>query len=83
MFETKQLRIFKTIVEVGSFTRAGEALGLSQPSISQHVRALEEAAGVPLLVRVGKGTRPTPAGDVGKKKPGRTEGSCRVNRPEA
>ena len=64
MFETKQLRIFKTIVEVGSFTRAGEALGLSQPSISQHVRALEEAAGVPLLVRVGKSTRPTPAGDV-------------------
>ncbi len=64
MFETKQLKIFKTIVEVGSFTGAGEALGLSQPAISQHVRALEETAGVPLLVRVGKVTRPTPAGDV-------------------
>ena len=64
MFETKQLRIFKTIVDVGSFTGAGEALGLSQPAISQQVRALEEAAGVPLLVRVGKLTRPTPAGDV-------------------
>ncbi len=64
MFETKQLKIFKTIVEVGSFTGAGETLGLSQPAISQHVRALEEAAGVPLLVRVGKSTRPTPAGDV-------------------
>ena len=64
MFETKQLKTFKTIVEVGSFTGAGEALGLSQPAISQHVRALEEATGVPLLVRVGKITRPTPAGDV-------------------
>jgi DNA-binding transcriptional LysR family regulator len=64
VFETKQLKIFKTIVEVGSFTKAGEALGLSQPSISQHIRALEENAGVPLLVRVGKSARPTPAGDV-------------------
>lgn len=64
VFETKQLRIFKTIVEVGSFTGAGEALGLSQPAISQQVRALEEAAGVQLLVRVGKTTRATPAGDV-------------------
>ena len=64
VFETKQLRIFKAIVEVGSFTGAGEALGLSQPAISQHVRALEESAGVPLLVRVGKSTRPTPAGEV-------------------
>ena len=43
---------------------AGEALGLSQPAISQNVRALEEAAGVPLLFRVGKTTRPTPAGEM-------------------
>jgi DNA-binding transcriptional LysR family regulator len=64
VLEIKQLNIFKTIVEVGSFTGAGEVLGLSQPAISQHVRALEESAGVPLLVRIGKVTRPTPAGDV-------------------
>jgi DNA-binding transcriptional LysR family regulator len=64
VIETKQLKIFKTIVDVGSFTGAGEVLGLSQPAISQHVRALEEAAGVPLLVRIGKVTRSTPAGDV-------------------
>lgn len=63
MFETKQLRIFKTIVDVGSFTRAGEQLGLSQPAISQQVRALEDALGVTLLVRLGKTTRPTPAGE--------------------
>ena len=62
--ETRQLLIFKTIVEVGSFTRAGVRLGLSQSAISQHVRALEEAAGLPLLVRLGKSARPTPAGEV-------------------
>jgi LysR family transcriptional regulator, low CO2-responsive transcriptional regulator len=64
MLETKQLRIFKTIVEVGSFTGAGEHLDLSQPAISQQMRALEEQIGVPLLVRSGRNTRPTPAGEV-------------------
>ena len=64
MLETKQLRIFKTIVEVGSFTGAGEHLDLSQPAISQQMRALEEQVGVTLLVRTGRSTRPTPAGEV-------------------
>jgi molybdate transport repressor ModE-like protein len=64
MLETKQLRIFKTIVEVGSFTRAAEHLGLSQSAVSQQVRALEDAVGVPLLSRAGRGTRPTPAGEM-------------------
>src|SRR5213594_27134 len=64
MLETKQLRIFKTVVEVGGFTRAGQRLNLSQPAISQHVRALEKELGVPLLLRVGKATRLTPAGEV-------------------
>jgi DNA-binding transcriptional LysR family regulator len=64
MVETKQLRIFRTIVEVGSFTGAGEQLGISQPAISQQIRSLEEELGVQLLVRVGKTTRPTPAGEI-------------------
>lgn len=64
MVETKQLRIFRTIVEVGSFTGAGEHLGISQPAISQQIRALEDELGVQLLVRLGKTTRPTPAGEI-------------------
>jgi DNA-binding transcriptional LysR family regulator len=64
MIETKQLQIFKTIVDVGSFTGAGEQLGISQSAISQQVRALEEELGVPLLVRLGRSTRMTPAGEV-------------------
>lgn len=64
MLETKQLRIFKTVVEVGGFTRASQRLNLSQPAVSQHVRALEKELGVPLLPRVGKATRLTPAGEV-------------------
>ena len=64
MLETKQLLIFRTIVEVGSFTRAGVRLGLSQPAISQQIQALERRAGVPLLLRLGRSARPTPAGEV-------------------
>jgi LysR family transcriptional regulator for metE and metH len=64
MIETKQLRILKTIIEVGSFTGAGEQLGLSQPAISQQIRALEEQLGVAVLLRSGKAMRATPAGEV-------------------
>src|SRR5207237_788333 len=60
MLETRPLLIFKTIVDVGSFTRAGVRLGLSQPAISQHIRALEREVGAPLLVRLGKSAKPTP-----------------------
>jgi LysR family transcriptional regulator for metE and metH len=64
MIETKQLRIFSTIVEVGSFTGAGERLGVSQSAISQQIQALEEDLGVPLLLRTGKSLQITPAGDL-------------------
>jgi len=64
MIETKQMQIFKTIVDVGSFTGAGEQLGISQSAISQQIRGLEEELGVALLVRLGRSTRMTPAGEV-------------------
>jgi DNA-binding transcriptional LysR family regulator len=64
MLDAKQLRMFKAIVDAGSITAAAEQLELSQPAISQQLRALEESLGVSLLVRVGKGTRPTPAGEL-------------------
>jgi DNA-binding transcriptional LysR family regulator len=64
MIETKQLRIFKAVLDTGSFTGAGELLGLSQPAISQQIRTLEEQLGVAVLLRSGKTPRATPAGEV-------------------
>ena len=64
MIELKQLKIFRTIVEVGSFTGAGERLGVSQSAISQQVRALEEELGVPLLLRTAKSLQVTPSGEM-------------------
>ena len=49
-FDLVLLRTFLAVVHGLSFTRAAEQLGLSQPTVSQHVRRLEESAGR-LLVR--------------------------------
>lgn len=58
-----QLRCFLSVFEHGSFTAAAEALGYSQPSISEQVRALERSYGVELFTRVGRGVVPTSAGE--------------------
>ncbi|MGH7789163.1 MAG: LysR family transcriptional regulator, partial [Candidatus Binatia bacterium] len=62
--DAKLLRTFVTIVDLKSFTRAGRRLGLSQSAISQQIGAQERVLGVKLLVRAGKGVRPTPAGEI-------------------
>jgi DNA-binding transcriptional LysR family regulator len=59
---TRRLEAFLAVVEHGGFTRAAERLGVSQPTVSQLVRALENGVGAPLLVRGHAPLRPTPAG---------------------
>ena len=56
------LRTLAEIARRSSFSRAAEALGLSQPAVSLHVRHLERALATPLLERVGKRAVPTEAG---------------------
>ena len=58
------VRTLQAIARSGSFSRAGETLHLSQPAISHHVRHLERAVGVPLLIRRGRRASPTEAGAV-------------------
>src|SRR5499425_2731265 len=48
------LRTLHEIIRLQSFSRAAEALRLSQPAVSLHIRQLEEALGLPLLERVGR-----------------------------
>lgn len=57
-----QLRIFCTIVEEGSFRQAADRLFLSQPSVSQHVAALESSFEVRLFERKGRTISLTPEG---------------------
>ncbi|WP_198032474.1 LysR family transcriptional regulator [Aerolutibacter daejeonensis] len=62
MYEPGLLRAFVAVVEHGSFTRAAQVLHLTQSTVSQQVRRLEEDVGQPLLEREG-GVRPTAAGE--------------------
>lgn len=60
----RALRYLLAIAETGSFTRAAEVLYVSQPSLSQQIKQLEDLLGVQLLDRSGRATRLTPAGEV-------------------
>lgn len=61
MLQPQWLRSFTTLVELGSFTRAADRLGLTQAAVSQHVRHLETRLG-PLLIRRPRQLELTPAG---------------------
>src|SRR5213592_770422 len=49
--DLRRLEVFAKVAELGSFSRAADALSLTQPTVSEHVRALEDELGVPLLDR--------------------------------
>jgi len=63
-FTFRQLEIFRAVVVAGSITKASHRIGLSQPSISQHLAKVEESLGVQLINRNRTGTVSlTPAGE--------------------
>jgi molybdate transport repressor ModE-like protein len=59
-----RLQLVLEVGRHGSITRAADACGIGQPTASAHLRTLEAAAGQPLFVRAGRGTRLTDAGRV-------------------
>lgn len=58
----RSLRYFLKVAEYGSITRAALALHITQPSLTQHLRGLEEHFGLALLMRHGRGVMLTEAG---------------------
>ena len=60
--DLRQLEIFVKVAEFGSFSKAAEALYLTQPTVSEHIRTLEDEFGVRLLDRLGRGAAVTRAG---------------------
>jgi LysR family transcriptional regulator, low CO2-responsive transcriptional regulator len=57
-----QLRAFHLVADAGSFSLAARTAGLSQPTLSAQVRALEASYAVDLFDRRGRGVRMTPTG---------------------
>jgi DNA-binding transcriptional LysR family regulator len=62
--DLRQLQTFAEVVERGSFSGAADALGVTQPAVSQQIAALEKDAGTSLIDRSGRRAEPTPAGEL-------------------
>lgn len=58
----RQLRALCAVAETGTFRRAAERLGITQPSLSAQIQGLEEAVGCILIERGRRGALLTPAG---------------------
>ncbi|KJY39057.1 LysR family transcriptional regulator, partial [Streptomyces sp. NRRL S-444] len=56
------MEYFLTVVEESSFTRAADALHVTQPALSHQVKALERSVGGELLERLPRGVRLTSMG---------------------
>ena len=64
LWDSTRLRLLAAIEREGSVSAAARAIGIGQPSASEHLRLLETAAGQRLVERNGRGSRLTEAGRV-------------------
>lgn len=62
--DIRKLDAFCKVVELRSFTKAAQAVQLSQPTVSDHIRNLEEELGQKLVDRLGREVEPTPVGQL-------------------
>ena len=58
--ELKDFLLFVQVAKTGSLTRAAEQCFLSLAATSARIKAMEEEAGMPLLIREARGVRLTP-----------------------
>lgn len=80
--QLKQLEIFVQVARLHSFSRAAEALYLTQPTVSAHMNALEEELGIRLVVRSTKELRLTPPGQVLERYAAEILGLCQLAEQE-
>ncbi len=63
VFDSRHIRTFHAVVDVGTYSGAAALLGYTQPAVTQQMKALERSLGSPLFVRVGRRMRLTEAGE--------------------
>lgn len=64
MFDLRQFEVFCHVLELKSFSKAAEAVFLTQPTVSGHIQSLEQFVGTRLVDRLGKQVVPTRAGEI-------------------
>ena len=64
VWNVTRLRLLVELEKCSSLSQAAEAVGVSQPSASEHIRLLNAAAGEPIVERYGRSLRLTHAGRV-------------------
>lgn len=62
--DIRKIEAFSKVFEHSSFSKAGKALYLSQPTISAHVASLEQELDIQLFDRIGRTVVPTKAGEI-------------------
>ncbi|MCF8032046.1 MAG: LysR family transcriptional regulator [Desulfarculaceae bacterium] len=62
--DLRRLQVFAKVYERRSFSRAAEEVFLSQPTVSGHIKSLEEELGVQLFDRLGREILPTKAAEL-------------------
>jgi DNA-binding transcriptional LysR family regulator len=60
----QQLEALNQLVDAGSFTRAADKMFLTQPTLTKHIKNLEDAVGTQIINRASKGLSLTPEGQV-------------------
>lgn len=64
MYDLRKLEAFCKVCELKSFSKAGAALFLSQPTVSAHIQSLERELNTRLVDRLARTVLPTPAGEI-------------------
>lgn len=62
--ENFRLKVFRVVAELLNFRRAAVELNLTQPSVTAHIKTLEEILGIALFSRIGRNISLTPAGEM-------------------
>lgn len=62
-FDLRQLEYFCAVARTGSFTKAAEDLGITQPSLSEQIARLEQGLGAALFERLNRRVELTPVGE--------------------
>jgi len=63
-FDLRQLEVFRKVVDLKSFSKAGDAVFLAQASVSERISTLENIVGTRLIDRLGREVVPTKAGEL-------------------